>query len=240
MTDVTTPLEYANPLADKGVCPLCQERPTWKKSIYGHAVCKKCFYRFANRRQLGYLVDSLVFIIPMAIVVFTIDWLILMAGASATVMYLLNLPVAVGLACLFYLKDGFNGQSLGKRLCDIQVLDNQTDAPIGFGQSFKRHVVFLWSSIPFVGRIVGLVLVIVAAVQVGKGPRIGDRFANTRAIWKRFAHSPVFGGNALRCEKCEYDLQGNVSGVCPECGQPLSPRNQSLLAASTAVPVAPV
>lgn len=24
------------------------------------------------------------------------------------------------------------------------------------------------------------------------------------------------------CEKCEYDLTGNVSGVCPECGTPLS------------------
>lgn len=25
------------------------------------------------------------------------------------------------------------------------------------------------------------------------------------------------------CEKCEYDLTGNLSGVCPECGTPIKP-----------------
>jgi uncharacterized paraquat-inducible protein A len=24
-----------------------------------------------------------------------------------------------------------------------------------------------------------------------------------------------------RCQRCDYDLTGNVSGVCPECGRPL-------------------
>lgn len=24
-----------------------------------------------------------------------------------------------------------------------------------------------------------------------------------------------------RCAKCGYDLRGNVSGVCPECGAPV-------------------
>ena len=26
-----------------------------------------------------------------------------------------------------------------------------------------------------------------------------------------------------RCRKCSYDLQGNVSGVCPECGKATLP-----------------
>ncbi|MBI5863080.1 MAG: hypothetical protein HZB38_00935 [Planctomycetes bacterium] len=26
-------------------------------------------------------------------------------------------------------------------------------------------------------------------------------------------------GSVLACRKCEYDLTGNVSGVCPECGE---------------------
>lgn len=25
----------------------------------------------------------------------------------------------------------------------------------------------------------------------------------------------------FRCEKCRYDLTGNISGVCPECGTPI-------------------
>jgi hypothetical protein len=31
---------------------------------------------------------------------------------------------------------------------------------------------------------------------------------------------------AGHCQKCGYDLTGNVSGVCPECGTAL-PRNES-------------
>jgi hypothetical protein len=31
------------------------------------------------------------------------------------------------------------------------------------------------------------------------------------------------------CVKCKYDLTGNVSGVCPECGTPIQPRRQSVI-----------
>jgi len=24
------------------------------------------------------------------------------------------------------------------------------------------------------------------------------------------------------CQKCLYDLTGNISGICPECGKPVS------------------
>lgn len=30
---------------------------------------------------------------------------------------------------------------------------------------------------------------------------------------------PVFPDN--RCHQCDYDLTGNVSGICPECGTPI-------------------
>ena len=28
------------------------------------------------------------------------------------------------------------------------------------------------------------------------------------------------------CQKCGYDLTGNVSGVCPECGTPIKARSR--------------
>lgn len=34
---------------------------------------------------------------------------------------------------------------------------------------------------------------------------------------------------SLSCEKCGYNLRGNVSQVCPECGKPLSTRRQLAL-----------
>ncbi len=33
-------------------------------------------------------------------------------------------------------------------------------------------------------------------------------------FWRDRRHPPG------HCQKCGYDLQGNVSGVCPECGEP--------------------
>ncbi len=29
------------------------------------------------------------------------------------------------------------------------------------------------------------------------------------------------------CINCEYDLTGNVSGICPECGEKIEPRDQA-------------
>ena len=41
-------------------CPLCGGAITQRKvlTLYGQEVCKKCYYGFANRRQLAFLVDS--------------------------------------------------------------------------------------------------------------------------------------------------------------------------------------
>ncbi len=39
----------------------------------------------------------------------------------------------------------------------------------------------------------------------------------TAAWWRRGSRVP-----AGLCPKCTYDLTGNVSGVCPECGTPIS------------------
>jgi len=36
------------------------------------------------------------------------------------------------------------------------------------------------------------------------------------AVWDRFKKKPRPG----HCPHCDYDLTGNVSGRCPECGTP--------------------
>src|SRR5439155_5644576 len=57
MSQAAPTISYAGP--QLGVCQLCHQRPAWRKLLYGHPVCKKCYYKFANRRQLAYVVDSL-------------------------------------------------------------------------------------------------------------------------------------------------------------------------------------
>ena len=238
MTDSVATISYAQPVMHS--CPLCRQRPVVAKTIYGHPVCKKCFYAFANRRQLGYLVDALIIIIPNVIITMgAMHVLLSVIGLSETVAGFALLPVSALLMCVFIMKDGFNGGSPGKKLCGTQVLDDATGQPIGFGQSFKRNSILLVGLIPFVGGIASLVVIIGLAVQVAKGYRWGDRFAGTRVIWKKYANLAVFGGNALICEQCGYELVGNVSGTCPECGTPVSEHNRQRLADTPPVSPAP-
>ena len=237
MTDSVGTISYARPVMHS--CPLCRQRPVVAKTIYGHPVCKKCYYAFANRRQLGYLVDAILITIPNVLISLAAVRLLEEMGLKDTAATLALLPLSLALMCIFIMKDGFNGGSPGKKLCGTQVLDDATGQPIGFIQSFKRNSILLVGLIPVVGGIASLVVIIGIAVQVAKGYRWGDRFAKTRVIWKKYAHLAVFGGNALICEQCGYDLIGNVSGTCPECGTPVSEHNRQRLAATPPVSTAP-
>lgn len=229
MSEPVATISYASPAT--GPCPLCHKRPAGAKMIYGHPVCKKCFYAFANRRQLGYLIDVILFSIPIRLITEGLALFLARSGLDELLSVFLLIAFNGTLMCLYIMKDGFAGASPGKRLCNILVLDDATMTPIGFGQSFKRNSVLLFGLIPFVGGLVSLVIILIIAMQVAKGYRLGDRFAKTRAIWKKFADLPVFGGNALACEQCGYELRGNTSGTCPECGTAVSEQNRRRLEA---------
>lgn len=38
-------------------------------------------------------------------------------------------------------------------------------------------------------------------------------------VWPKWGNAPSINGPSL-CENCDYDLTGNTSGTCPECGSP--------------------
>lgn len=210
-------LDYASPAA--GICRICHQRPiTPGKAIYLHPVCKKCYYSLANRRQLAYLIDAILFAIPSIGISFAISFVLLEYVTAEWQFELMLIPLTLVLQVVFAMKDGLNGQSPGKMITDVQVIDTQTYRPISFVQSFKRNWWFLLGVIPFVGGFVQLVLIIIVIVQMGKGPRVGDATAGTRVIRKSQADSPVFGGQGILCKTCGYNLTGNQSGICPECG----------------------
>ena len=225
MTTATAPpatLDYAGPTA--GLCPLCHERPVWKKPLYGHPVCKKCLYKLANRRQVAYLVDAVLFFIPTYALMFAVGTQLARQGLSGLPFLLATTAIGLPLNVLFVLKDGLGGRSPGKRLTGVVVVDDATGRPISFGQSFKRNAVLLVGVVPYVGGVLSFVVVVTIVVQMTRGPRLGDRFAGTRVVWRRYADSPVFGGDGALCERCGYDLTGNESGRCPECGEPAGER----------------
>ena len=63
-------------------CPLCGNAKHMKKSkpLYGHQVCKKCYYAFANRRQIAFVIDVLSWRVVMLPVSFAIGFVLTLLG----------------------------------------------------------------------------------------------------------------------------------------------------------------
>jgi len=125
----------------------------------------------------------------------------------------------VGCPVLFACKDGFGGLSPGKWALGVQVLDAKTRAPAGFWASFKRNLVLV---IPYLS----VVAVLIIIVQLGRGRirRWGDGWAGTIVVWRAHENKLPFNPAGFVCFECGYDLTGNVSGICPECGTPIPPK----------------
>ena len=159
----------ARPPSDRdGPCPLCgdtQKMGGRARLVYEHWLCRRCSSGLANRRQLAWLID----LVPLwaVMVVLTVALRTLDASQS------FGLAVLLAYA-LWLFKDGFDGQSPGKRLMGLQAVDAGTGRAASFGASFRRNLPLLIPVAP-----------LVAAFQMTRGPRFGDGWANTRVIWKK-------------------------------------------------------
>lgn len=160
---------------EAAACPICRDSARMKrpKTLYGHQVCRRCWARFMNRRQIAWIVDT----IGIGFVVGLFLGLLFPGNADDSSSGVLNLIFVT----YFVFKDGFAGQSLGKAMCGVQVVHQDSGEPTGFGRSFLRNWILL---LPFVPLVV--------AFTMGKGPRLGDEMGKTKVIWKRYRDSPVF------------------------------------------------
>lgn len=222
----------------ESICPLC-ERPKamgrQAKRLYEGYACKKCVYAFANRRQFAYIVDSLV--VMMLVMVFEQGLVQIGANANwAEDLFIGSMAPLVGIPLFllytnilnlpFYFKDGFKGRSPGKMMMGVSVVDEATYEPTDFGRSFKRNIALI---IPF--------SVLIALFQMNSGRRLGDKFAKTRVIWDKYRHKFPFEARGYICQGCGYDLRGNVSGKCSECGRAISANPAASGVAPMAEPV---
>jgi uncharacterized RDD family membrane protein YckC len=193
-------------------CPLCGRTKKMHKAklLYGVKVCKKCYYAFANRRQLAYIIDSLIsvplgFFVGMMLGVVTIA----LNLDPDTTDLLFTVVAWLVFPLVFFMKDGFWGYSPGKAITRVQVVDRRTLKPTGFLASLKRNLILL---VPFMPLII--------AFWLQRGYRLGDGWARTKVVWKKYDTHPLFTGR-LACDRCHYDLSHTTTGVCPECGAPV-------------------
>jgi len=167
-----------------------------KRKIYEQQVCSLCFNKFLNRRQLSYLIDGFVYTVPLAGIIFLAARSLKNLNLSDWKVLAILGAIQIVIGFLFAFKDGFNGYSPGKFCTDLQVLDEISGRPIPFGKSLKRNWVLVIATVPVVGTLAGLVFFIKIARQIGNGYRVGDRYAKTRVIWKKYQRLPCFRGAA--------------------------------------------
>ncbi len=188
------------------VCSLCGTATPSRKAPYlnNFRVCRRCHNGFISRRQGAYLIDFLLWYVLF------VCWINLSEDLiPENILASINSAVYFALCGLFILKDGICGFSPGKWLAGLRVVDFASGRPIGFMQSVKRNLPLL---IPVIGA-VGIFL------DLMNGRRWGDRWAGTLVIIRRHAQKLPFVRFGTVCPKCDYDLTGNVSGICPECGR---------------------
>lgn len=205
---------------DQVICPICDRACTTKKTrkLYDVSVCIRCRNGFANRRQGAYLIDSLLlyilsFVSGMVFALMFPEVFAPTTGETLGVTIFWYFHGWILLPLLFCFKDGFRGCSPGKWLCGVRVVDRDTREPIRLTQSLKRNLITMVPVFP-----------LIIAVQLIKGIRYGDNWAKTCVVWKKHIHRMPFDPRGVLCTNCGYDLTGNVSGRCPECGKDIPGR----------------
>jgi uncharacterized RDD family membrane protein YckC len=169
-------------------CPLCQIREVKPKlRLYETPVCKKCYYGFANRRQFAYLIDIILLQIlssGLGALIGIVAQMIAGAQMSEEELQLLTLGSMVFgfvLSIGYGIKDGFGGKSLGKLICRVTCMKEETYRPAGLWDSFVRNLLL---NIPL--------FILVVLLRMNKGHRPGDGWAKTRVVWDKYQDNPVF------------------------------------------------
>ncbi|NLX20406.1 MAG: hypothetical protein GXY55_01885 [Phycisphaerae bacterium] len=187
-------------------CPICGSGINLRERafLYGVRICRPCEHRFLIRRLMAFALDLLLAVFLVSAIV---EPLIARLGGSGLGVWG-RAATSMAPWILLLWRDGFAGHSPGKWLFGLRVVTIESWHPTGFWQSFKRNLCLL---VPFA--------VIVIADEVWHGqPRRGDKWAGTRVICGKHAHCRPFLPSVHICPTCGYDLTGNTSGRCPECG----------------------
>ena len=91
--------------------------------------------------------------------------------------------------------------------------------------AYAAYVIVCCITVPIVFAInrLGFRMPEAAAFDSGMMIAMPIGFVTAVVVYLRLAWKPKPG----HCTKCNYDLTGNTSGRCPECGEPIGPDDSS-------------
>ena len=166
-------------------CPLCGNDNAKKcphhAKLYGHWVCRKCYHGFANRRQFAFIIDCVLWGLLYRLLAEAADAVLRIFHPPQDLIHaLLNILLWL-FGATFLLKDGLRGMSPGKAAMGVYVVEEATGERGGRAASSKRNL-------PLAVPLAFLII----AFQLVKGYRWGDRWANTRVIWRKYRHKAPF------------------------------------------------
>jgi len=163
-------------------CPLCRRDMGARKPprLYGQGVCRSCYWTFATRRHMAFLIDWFLFQFFAVGAVLLLGAVLDVTNSPDETWRRASIMELIGLAVVFCCKDGFKGYSLGKRLCGVRVVHSKTGRPSGPFASLMRNLPLV---VPF--------MPVIVAVQLFQGQRVGDSTAGTLVMWEKY--SEAFG-----------------------------------------------
>jgi uncharacterized RDD family membrane protein YckC len=159
-------LDPSNPPAVVTVEPARVQRLTYPKAPLGG-------------RLAAYVVDFLITMGPA--IMASVFAFVFHLGAQSQTTNLINMIASFSWAIYYgFTKDSrTNGQSIGKKLFSLMVVNVDTGKPCSLGPSIGRTIVHaILNGIPFIGWLIEPIAVLTTA----DGRRLGDRLASTQVI----------------------------------------------------------
>lgn len=142
---------------------------------------RKSYYAKApsENRFGAWIIDGIVGLGPV-IVAAIVGWVFNLGQQSHTTQVINMIATSAWGIYYRFTKDARpNGQSIGKKICNLMVIDVETGAPCSLGQSIGRaFVLSIFNVIPILGWFVEPI----AVISSDDGRRLGDRAAGTQVV----------------------------------------------------------
>lgn len=196
-------------VGEKNICPncgsenlegaaFCMECGSKLEKVEERKKPEKIEYANLSQRFTAYVIDTVILYIICGIISLIVVWAVMAITPYSYYSYPDYYPpdspyvgnlvgivtlMIFSLVTFFYFVllegRGGRGQTVGKMLVSIRVVDENTMKPIGYGQSFARNILRIIDGLFF--YLIGIILIYTS----DKHQRLGDRAAGSIVIYER-------------------------------------------------------